>query len=304
MATKRVDPYNPFLGRRRVPFGAQSDEGVAAYFRDINKVPLLTPAEEVSLGKRVREGDNVAFNAMVQANLRLVVSIAFKYQGCGGMHLMDLIQEGNLGLMKAVEKFDHRKGFRFSTYASWWVRQAIMRALSNKARTVRLPIHVSNTIRRISNASGDLRTLTGTDPSTEEIAACLRLEVEKVAELRQVASSISLENTMVDGDRTKLDLMDDRGTISPEDELLALDEREQVRSVLKDLSAKEAEVLRMRFGIDRPREYTLAEIGKLMSLSRERIRQIEAGALASVRRLLKAGVIIAQSRRSIRAATI
>jgi RNA polymerase primary sigma factor len=273
------------LRRRR-----QGDrDSIQAYFRDIKEVPLLTAAEEVSLAKRIARNDQAAFDAMVRANLRLVVSIALKYAN-RGMHLLDLIQEGNIGLMKAVEKFDHRKGFRFSTYASWWIRQAITRAIGNKANTIRLPIHVQNTIRRISEAQKELKLATGVDPTTEEIAKLLKLEVSKVEELLQAAQApVSLETPIGDGgDKTVSVFISDESAVQPDEEVISRDQTAQVESALESLPEREARILRMRFGIGERREYTLSEIGREMSLSRERIRQIETEALARIRTQMEA----------------
>ena len=260
---------------------------IQSYFRDIKDVPLLTADQEVQLAKRIRRGDMTAFDAMVRANLRLVVSIALKYRN-RGMHLLDLVQEGNLGLMKAVEKFDHRKGFRFSTYASWWIRQAITRAIGNKAGTIRLPIHVQNTIKRINDAFKELKAATGEDPSPSDIAQLLKLEVSKVEELMQAAQApISLETPIGDGDKTVAVFMEDTDAVMPDDDVISRDQTAQVEAVLVGLPEREARVLRMRFGIGERREYTLSEIGREMSLSRERIRQIETEALARMRSMIE-----------------
>jgi len=260
---------------------------IQAYFRDIKDVPLLTPQQEVDLAKRIRRNDQRAFDAMVRANLRLVVSIALKYRN-RGMHLLDLIQEGNIGLMKAVEKFDHRKGFRFSTYASWWIRQAITRAIGNKAGTIRLPIHVQNTIRRINDAVRELKSQTGQDPTPTEIATLLRLEVEKVTELMQASQApVSLETPVGDGDKTVAVFVEDPDAVMPDDAVISNDETARVESALHVLPEREAKVLRLRFGIGTRREYTLSEIGRELSLSRERIRQIETEALARMRSMME-----------------
>ena len=273
------------LRRPRVPHRARRGDRdtIQAYFRDIKDVPLLTAADEVSLAKRIRKGDESAFDAMVRANLRLVVSIALKYVN-RGMHLMDLIQEGNLGLMKAVEKFDHRKGFRFSTYASWWIRQAITRAIGNKANTIRLPIHVQNTIRRIHEATKEYKLATGTEPTVSQLAARLNLDIRRVEEMLQAAQSpISLETPVGDGDKTVSVFVEDGELVPAIDDVIAKGEHAAVQRALLDLPEREAKVLRMRFGIGERREYTLSEIGEELSLSRERIRQIETEALARVR---------------------
>jgi len=270
---------------RAVPRSRRRGErdSVQAYFRDIKETPLLKAEQEVALAKRIARGDRAAFDAMVQANLRLVVSIALKYTN-RGMHLLDLIQEGNLGLMKAVEKFDHRKGFRFSTYASWWIRQAITRAIGNKANTIRLPIHVQNTIRRINEAGKELRGLNGEQPTISEIASLLKMDISRIEELVQAAQSpLSLETPVGDGDKTVAVFIEDRGAIAPDVDVISAEETEQVEVALEGLGEREARVLRLRFGIGERREYTLSEIGREMSLSRERIRQIETEALAKMR---------------------
>ena len=261
-------------------------DSIQAYFRDIKETPLLTAEQEVMLAKRIAKDDKSAFDGMVQANLRLVVSIALKYTN-RGMHLLDLIQEGNLGLMKAVEKFDHRKGFRFSTYASWWIRQAITRAIGNKANTIRLPIHVQNTIRRIHDAQKEIRLATGREASIPEIAKLLKLEEPRIEELLQAAQSpISIETPIGDGDKTVAVFIEDTGAVLPDEDVISRAQTAQVESVLGSLPEREARVLRMRFGIGERREYTLSEIGREMSLSRERIRQIETEALARVRAMV------------------
>ena len=273
----------------RVPARARRGDRdtIQAYFRDIKDVPLLTAAQEVELAKRIRKGDHAAFDAMVRANLRLVVSIALKYLN-RGMHLMDLIQEGNLGLMKAVEKFDHRKGFRFSTYASWWIRQAITRAIGNKANTIRLPIHVQNTIRRIHEAVKEHRTATGEEPTVAYLAERLNLEPARIEEMLQAAlSPISLETPVGDGDKTVSVFVEDTELVPALDGVISQREHEAVQAALKDLPEREAKVLRMRFGIGERREYTLSEIGEELRLSRERIRQIETEALARVRLVME-----------------
>jgi RNA polymerase primary sigma factor len=260
---------------------------IQTYFRDIKDVPLLKPEEEVSLAKRIAKGEVEAFDAMVRANLRLVVSIALKYVN-RGMQLTDLIQEGNIGLMKAVEKFDHRKGFRFSTYASWWIRQAITRAIGNKANTIRLPIHVQNTIRRIHEFVKEHTVEHGLPPTVAAISSRLNLEQEKVEELLQASQSpISLETPIGDGDKTVSVFVEDTDAVPAIDSVISGAETDRVRSILEGLPEREARVLRMRFGIDERREYTLSEIGEELALSRERIRQIEGEALQRMRDLME-----------------
>jgi len=260
---------------------------IQTYFRDIKDVPLLKPEEEVSLAKQIAKGDLEAFDAMVRANLRLVVSIALKYVN-RGLQLTDLIQEGNIGLMKAVEKFDHRKGFRFSTYASWWIRQAITRAIGNKANTIRLPIHVQNTIRRISDFVKEYTVENGVAPRMEEISARLNIEIEKVEELLQASQApISLETPIGDGDKTVSVFVEDTDAVPALDAVISGAETDRVRSILEGLPEREARVLRMRFGIDERREYTLSEIGEELALSRERIRQIEGEALQRMRDMME-----------------
>jgi RNA polymerase primary sigma factor len=275
---RRAAKAHPRVARRH-----GERDSIQAYFRDIKATPLLKAEEEVSLAKRIAKGDSTAFTAMVQANLRLVVSIALKYTN-RGMHLLDLIQEGNMGLMKAVEKFDHRKGFRFSTYASWWIRQAVTRAIGNKANTIRLPIHVQNTMRRISEATKELRAITNEDPSIGDIAKLLKIDEARIEELMQAAQSpISLDAPIGDGDKTVAVFIEDKSAIAPDEDVIARAETAQVEDVLCTLPDREARVLRLRFGIGERREYTLSEIGREMSLSRERIRQIETEALAKMR---------------------
>jgi RNA polymerase primary sigma factor len=262
----------------------QDRDAIQAYFRDIKGVPLLKPEQEVSLAQAIEKGDREAFDAMTRANLRLVVSIALKYVN-RGLPLLDLIQEGNLGLMKAVEKFDWKKGFRFSTYASWWIRQAITRAIGNKANTIRLPIHVQNTLRRIHEYVREYKAKNDDDhPSVEDIAFALDLEVERVDEmLKGSQSPISLETPIGDGDKTVAVFVADENAASADDKVISKDEHLAVEGALAHLPDRERNILQMRFGIGHRREYTLSEIGEKMQLSRERIRQIESEALARVR---------------------
>jgi RNA polymerase primary sigma factor len=261
----------------------QDRDTIQAYFRDIKGVPLLKPEQEVSLAKAIEKGDTEAFDAMTRANLRLVVSIALKYLN-RGLPLLDLIQEGNLGLMKAVEKFDWRKGFRFSTYASWWIRQAITRAIGNKANTIRLPIHVQNSLRRINEYIREHKRKEGSAPSVEEIAFALGLEPIRVEEMMKGSQSpISLETPIGDGDKTVSVFVADDSLKGADEQVISNDEHAVVEGALEHLPDRERNILQMRFGIGHRKEYTLSEIGEKMQLSRERIRQIETEALARVR---------------------
>ncbi|MEM7244422.1 MAG: sigma-70 family RNA polymerase sigma factor [Acidobacteriota bacterium] len=265
---------------------ARDRDAVQSYFRDIKTVPLLKPEEEISLAKRIAEGDQSAFDHMVRANLRLVVSIALKYAN-RGLHLLDLIQEGNLGLMKAVEKFDHRKGFRFSTYASWWIRQAITRAIGNKANTIRLPIHVQQAVRRIHEHAAEIKA-EGRIPTLEELSERVGLEEERIEEMLAAAQlPISLETPIGDGEKTVAVFVEDKGAVAPVTQVISDQETDQVRHALQELPERERRILSMRFGIDERREYTLSEIGAALDLSRERIRQIESEALRRVRHLVQ-----------------
>ncbi|HCL79647.1 MAG TPA: RNA polymerase sigma factor RpoD [Synergistaceae bacterium] len=257
---------------------------VRMYLREIGKVPLLDAAEEVALAKRVEAGDEVAKKKIVDANLRLVVSIAKKYIG-RGMLFLDLIQEGNLGLIRAVEKFDYRKGFKFSTYATWWIRQAITRAIADQARTIRVPVHMVETINKMVRISRQLVQRLGREPTDEEIAAEMEIEPAKVEEIRRIAQlPVSLETPIGEEEDSQLgDFIEDRDVPSPEEAAAGHLLHEQIEEMLDALSEREREVLHYRFGLEDGRSYTLEEVGKRFGVTRERIRQIEAKALRKLR---------------------
>ncbi len=257
---------------------------VRMYLREIGKVPLLDAAEEVELAKRVEAGDETAKKKIVDANLRLVVSIAKKYIG-RGMLFLDLIQEGNLGLIRAVEKFDYRKGFKFSTYATWWIRQAITRAIADQARTIRVPVHMVETINKMVRISRQLVQRLGREPTDEEIAGEMEIEPSKVEEIRRIAQlPVSLETPIGEEEDSQLgDFIEDRDLPSPEEAAAGHLLHEQIEEMLEALSEREREVLHFRFGLEDGRSYTLEEVGKRFGVTRERIRQIEAKALRKLR---------------------
>ena len=257
---------------------------VRMYLREIGKVPLLDAAEEVELAKRVEAGDETAKKKIVDANLRLVVSIAKKYIG-RGMLFLDLIQEGNLGLIRAVEKFDYRKGFKFSTYATWWIRQAITRAIADQARTIRVPVHMVETINKMVRISRQLVQRLGREPTDAEIAAEMEIEPSKVEDIRRIAQlPVSLETPIGEEEDSQLgDFIEDRDLPSPEEAAAGHLLREQIEEMLDELSEREREVLQYRFGLEDGRSYTLEEVGKCFGVTRERIRQIEAKALRRLR---------------------
>lgn len=257
---------------------------VRMYLREIGKVPLLTPLQEVELAKRVENGESEAKQKIVDANLRLVVSIAKKYIG-RGMLFLDLIQEGNLGLIRAVEKFDYRKGFKFSTYATWWIRQAITRAIADQARTIRVPVHMVETINKMVRISRQLVQRQGREPTDEEIAKEMEIEEGKVEDIRRIAQlPVSLETPIGEEEDSQLgDFIEDRDLPSPEESAAGHLLREQIESMLDALSDREREVLYFRFGLEDGRSYTLEEVGKRFGVTRERIRQIEAKALRKLR---------------------
>ncbi len=267
-----------------VPEGISTDDPVRMYLKEIGKVPLLTADEEIELAKRMEEGDEDAKRKLAEANLRLVVSIAKRYVG-RGMLFLDLIQEGNLGLIKAVEKFDYRKGYKFSTYATWWIRQAITRAIADQARTIRIPVHMVETINKLIRVSRQLLQEYGREPQPEEIAREMGISEEKVREIIKIAQEpVSLETPIGEEEDSHL------GDFIPDDEAPAPAEaaaftllREQLMSVLSTLTPREEKVLRLRFGLDDGRARTLEEVGKEFKVTRERIRQIEAKALRKIR---------------------
>ena len=261
-----------------------TDDPVRMYLKEIGKVPLLTPEEEQELAKRMAEGDAEAKHRMEEANLRLVVSIAKRYVG-RGMQLLDLIQEGNLGLMKAVEKFDYTKGYKFSTYATWWIRQSITRAIADQARTIRIPVHMVETINKVKKVSSQLLHEYGHDPSAEEIAERLDMPVDKVREIMRVAQEpVSLETPIGEEEDSHLgDFIPDDDAPVPAEAASQTLLKEQLADVLKTLTPREEKVLRLRFGLEDGRPRTLEEVGKEFNVTRERIRQIEAKALRKLR---------------------
>lgn len=267
-----------------LPPGVKINDPVRMYLKEIGRVPLLSAEEEIELAKRIEKGDEEAKRRLAEANLRLVVSIAKRYVG-RGMLFLDLIQEGNMGLIKAVEKFDHDKGFKFSTYATWWIRQAITRAIADQARTIRIPVHMVETINKLIRVSRQLLQELGREPTPEEIAQEMELSTDKVREIMKIAQEpVSLETPIGEEDDSHLgDFIEDQDALAPADaaayELL----KEQLEDVLDTLTEREENVLRLRFGLDDGRTRTLEEVGKVFGVTRERIRQIEAKALRKLR---------------------
>ena len=267
---------------------AKLDDPVRMYLKEIGRIKLLSPEEEQEVARAMAEGDEktreAARKRMSEANLRLVVSIAKRYVG-RGMQLLDLIQEGNLGLMKAVEKFDYTKGYKFSTYATWWIRQAITRAIADQARTIRIPVHMIETINKLIRTSRYLVQELGRDPTPEEIAERMEYPVEKVKKVLKIAKEpISLETPIGDEEDSSLgDFIEDKKAVAPAEEVINTKLSEQLAAVLADLTPREEQVLRKRFGIAEKSDHTLEEVGKLFNVTRERIRQIEAKALRKLR---------------------
>ena len=262
-----------------------SDDSVKIYLRQIGKIPLLSTEEELDLAKKIQEDhDEFSKDLLVNANLRLVVSIAKKYVG-RGMQFLDLIQEGNLGLMKAVEKFDYTRGFKFSTYATWWIRQSITRAIADQARTIRIPVHMVETINKTNRVARGLLQELGREPSTAEIAEAMGLTEEKVAEILKIGQDpVSLETPIGEEEDSHLgDFIEDSNATSPSDSAESKMLREQLLQVLNTLTPRENEVLRKRYGLDDNRPKTLEEVGREFNVTRERIRQIEAKALRKLR---------------------
>ena len=264
--------------------GANVDDPVKVYLKEIGRVPLLTPEEEIELAIRIADDDKKAKQRLAEANLRLVVSIAKRYVG-RGMHFLDLIQEGNLGLIKAVDKFDYTKGFKFSTYATWWIRQAITRAIADQARTIRIPVHMVETINKVKKTNSQLLHENGRDPTAEEIAQRLDMPVEKVREILRVAQEpVSLETPIGEEEDSHLgDFIQDDEASQPSEEASYTLLREQLEEVLSTLTPREEQVLRMRFGLVDGKPHTLEEVGKQFDVTRERIRQIESKALRKLR---------------------
>ena len=267
-----------------VPEGVALDDPVRMYLKEIGRVPLLTAEEEVDLARRMEAGDESARHRLEEANLRLVVSIAKRYVG-RGMMFLDLIQEGNLGLLKAVEKFDYSKGYKFSTYATWWIRQAITRAIADQARTIRIPVHMVETINKYIRVSRQLLQELGRDPTPEEIAHRMGLSVACVREIMKISQEpVSLETPIGEEEDTHLsDFIEDEAAPDPADAASMLLLKEQISEVLTTLAPREAEVLRLRFGLVDGRSRTLEEVGQNFGVTRERIRQIEAKALRKLR---------------------
>ncbi len=268
----------------RAPEGVSIDDPVRMYLKEIGKVALLTQPQEVALAQRMEKGDEEAKRRLIEANLRLVVSIAKKYVG-RGMLFLDLIQEGNLGLIRAVEKFDWRKGYKFSTYATWWIRQAITRALADQARTIRIPVHMVETINKLVRISRQLLQELGREPAPEEIAEAMGLPVERVREINKIAQEpISLETPIGEEEDSHLgDFIEDHEALAPAEAASATMLREQLNDVLDTLTPRERKVLKLRFGLDDNHPRTLEEVGREFGVTRERIRQIEAKALRKLR---------------------
>ncbi|CAM3986389.1 RNA polymerase sigma factor RpoD [Cohnella lubricantis] len=267
-----------------LPPGVKMDDPVRMYLKEIGRVPLLSANEEIELAQRIEQGDEEAKRRLAEANLRLVVSIARRYVG-RGMLFLDLIQEGNMGLIKAVDKFDYRKGFKFSTYATWWIRQAITRSIADQSRTIRIPVHMVETINKLVRVSRQLLQDLGRDPTPEEIGQVMELDAERVREIMKISQEpVSLETPVGDENDSKLgEFIEDHDATAPADaaafELL----KEQLSEVLDTLTEREENVLRLRFGLDDGRSRTLEEVGLEFGVTRERIRQIEAKALRKLR---------------------
>lgn len=264
-----------------------ASDSIQMYLREIGKVPLLSTEEEVELAKRKEKGDKEAANKLIQANLRLVVSIAKKFAGARGLSLLDLIQEGNIGLFKAVEKFEYRKGYKFSTYATWWIRQAITRALADQSRTIRIPVHMVETINKFQQVERQLVQDLGREPLPEEIAAEMGEDIDKVRHIIKISQdTVSLETTVGEDeeDSTLEDFIEDVKNVTPDRAAALKLLRDYVREVIKDLSPRERKVLEMRFGLNDGVSHTLEEVGREFEVTRERIRQIEAKALEKIQK--------------------
>ena len=263
-----------------------ADDSVRLYLREIGKIPLLSAEEELELAHRVVAGDKTAKDKMAEANMRLVVSIAKRYVG-RGLDLLDLIQEGNTGLLRAVEKFDPDKGFKFSTYATWWIRQAITRAIADQARTIRIPVHMVETINKLLRTQRRLTQELNREPTNEEIAEAMEIDVDKVEHIMKIKQDISSLDASIrddDEDSVLADFIEDEDTISPEESATNQLLKEQVKGVLSALSEREQKIIKLRFGLEDGKQHTLEEVGQEFSVTRERIRQIEAKALAKLRK--------------------
>lgn len=267
-----------------LPPGIKMDDPVRLYLKEIGRVPLLSWEDEVNLAVRIQAGEEEAKRRLAEANLRLVVSIARRYVG-RGMLFLDLIQEGNMGLLKAVEKFDHTKGYKFSTYATWWIRQAITRAIADQARTIRIPVHMVETINKFIRVSRQLLQETGREPTPEEIAGVMEVSEDKIREIMKIAQEpVSLETPIGDENDSHLgDFIEDQEMLAPADSAAFTMLKEQLEDVLDTLTEREENVLRLRFGLEDGRTRTLEEVGRVFGVTRERIRQIEAKALRKLR---------------------
>lgn len=267
-----------------VPDGISLADPIRMYLKEIGKIPLLSTEEEIELAKRMEKGDEEARKKLAEANLRLVVSIAKRYAG-RGMQFLDLIQEGNLGLIKAVEKFDYRKGYKFSTYATWWIRQAITRAIADQARTIRIPVHMVETINRLIRTSRQMVQELGREPTPEELAKRLDMPAERVREIKKISQDpVSLETPIGEEEDSHLgDFIQDDNVMVPADQATFTLLHEQLMESLETLTEREQQVLRLRFGLDDGRPRTLEEVGRVFHVTRERIRQIEAKALRKLR---------------------
>ena len=267
-----------------VPEGVSIEDPVRMYLKEIGKVPLLSADEEVELAKRMAEGDEDAKKRLAEANLRLVVSIAKRYVG-RGMLFLDLIQEGNVGLMKAVDKFEYRRGYKFSTYATWWIRQAITRSIADQARTIRIPVHMIETINKMNRISRQILQETGVEPDPAELAEKMDMPEDKIRKILKIAKEpISMETPIGDDEDSHLgDFLEDFGTVAPAEAAQQSSLTEITKEVLDSLTPREAKVLRMRFGIEMSTDHTLEEVGRQFDVTRERIRQIEAKALRKLR---------------------
>ncbi|HSX34209.1 MAG TPA: RNA polymerase sigma factor RpoD [Candidatus Saccharimonadales bacterium] len=263
-----------------------ADDSVRLYLREIGKIPLLSAEEELALAQRVVAGDKDAKDKMAEANMRLVVSIAKRYVG-RGLDLLDLIQEGNTGLLRAVEKFDPDKGFKFSTYATWWIRQAITRAIADQARTIRIPVHMVETINKLLRTQRRLTQELNREPTNEEIANAMEIEVDKVEHIMKIKQDISSLDASIRDDEEEsvlADFIEDEDTISPEESATNQLLKEQVKDMLAALTEREQKIIKLRFGLEDGKQHTLEEVGQEFSVTRERIRQIEAKALAKLRK--------------------
>jgi len=263
-----------------------ADDSVRLYLREIGKIPLLSAEEELNLAKRVVKGDKGAKDKMAEANMRLVVSIAKRYVG-RGLDLLDLIQEGNTGLLRAVEKFDPDKGFKFSTYATWWIRQAITRAIADQARTIRIPVHMVETINKLLRTQRRLTQELNREPTNEEIAKAMEIDVDKVEHIMKIKQDISSLDASIrddEEDSVLADFIEDEDTVSPEESATGQLLKEQVKDMLSALTEREQKILKLRFGLEDGKSHTLEEVGQEFSVTRERIRQIEAKALAKLRK--------------------